>query len=71
MAIGTGDHEDSVAGQAVVAGEDIGGEIRAGEMAEVKRPRGVGPSNGDEDVLAHEAEATGLLGLLSWQDQGH
>lgn len=34
--VATGDHQDVVADHAVVTGEDIGGEIRAGDVAEVE-----------------------------------
>ncbi|MEY3073184.1 MAG: hypothetical protein RLZZ353_1380, partial [Actinomycetota bacterium] len=43
-------HQDPVAGDAVVAGEDVGRQVRAGEVAEMQRTVGVGPGDGDEDV---------------------
>ena len=48
----------SVAGEAVVAREDVGRQVRARDVAEVQRAVGVRPGDGDEDV-------TGRGGLWS------
>jgi hypothetical protein len=52
--VGSGNHQDLVAGQAVIASEDIGGQVGPGKVSQVKRTRGVGPGDSDKDVLAHE-----------------
>ena len=51
--VGAGDHEHAVAGGAVVAGEDVGGQVGAGDLAEVQRAVGVRPGNADEDRFAN------------------
>ncbi len=48
--VGAGHHQHPVAPEAVVTGEDVGGQVGAGEMAEMTGPAGVGPGDGDEDV---------------------
>ncbi len=47
--IGTGHHEHAVTDRTVIAGEHVGGQVRAGEMAEVARAARIGPCHGDED----------------------
>ena len=53
MRVGAGDHGDAVAADAVVAGEDVGGQIGAAELSVVDRTVGVGPGDADEDVVGH------------------
>ena len=48
--VAAGDHEHVVADHAVVAGEDVGRQIGAGDVAEVQRAVRVGPGDGDEDA---------------------
>jgi hypothetical protein len=48
--VGPGDQQDPVAGQPVVAGGDVGGEVGAGQVAEVARPGRVRPGDADQDV---------------------
>ena len=43
MLVAARDHQDFVALQSMVAGEDIGGEVAACDLSEVYRPIGVGP----------------------------
>jgi len=55
MGVGPGDHQDAVSGQAVVAGEDVGRQVGADDIADVDVGIGVRPSHRDEDVVAHGA----------------
>ena len=55
--VGAADHEDLVAGHAVVAAEDVGGDAEAGDVADVPRPVRVGPGDCGEDVpICHVPE---------------
>ena len=53
MGVGAGDHGDAVAADAVVAGEDIGGQVGSAELPVVDRAVGIGPGHADEDVVSH------------------
>ncbi len=39
--------------EAVVARDDVTGQVRAGDVADVDLGIGVGPGNGDQDVFRH------------------
>ena len=49
--IAAGHHQHVVAGGPLISGKDVRGQIGTGEMAEVARPAGVWPSNGDQDLF--------------------
>ena len=51
--IAAGDHQDMVPLQAMVAGEDVGGEISSGDMSQMQWPVGVRPGNSNENMLGH------------------
>ena len=51
--VGARDDQHVVALQAVVAGDDIARQMRAGDVAHVDGGIGIGPGNGDEDVGGH------------------
>ena len=51
--IGAGDHDDLVARQALVAGEDIRRQVGTGDVADVDFGIGIRPGDGDQDVLGH------------------
>ena len=51
MRIRAGDHEHVVAAQAMIAREDVRRQIDAGQMAHVQVAVGVGPGDGNMDVL--------------------
>src|SRR3990172_8048510 len=51
--VGAGDHEDAVAGDAVVAGEDVGRQIGAGDLAQVQRSIGIRPGDADKYGFRH------------------
>ena len=51
VSVAAGDHQDVVALHAVVTGEDVGAQVAAGDMTQVKWTVGVGPSHGDENTL--------------------
>ena len=55
--VAAGDHEDAVAAGAVVAGEDVGGEVGADDLSGVEGAVGVGPGYADEYLFGH---GTGL-----------
>jgi hypothetical protein len=48
--IAAGDHKHTITAHSVESGEDVGGEVGAGDVAEVQGAVGVGPADGDEDV---------------------
>jgi hypothetical protein len=48
-------HENAVAAQTVIAGEGIGGNIDAGDMAEMEITVGVGPGDEDADRFWHRS----------------
>jgi hypothetical protein len=48
--VGPGHEQHPVAGQAVVAGGDVGGQVGPGQVAEVARPGRVRPGDADQDV---------------------
>ena len=50
--VAAGHHQHVVAAHAVVAGEDVGRQVGAGDVAEVQRPVRVRPGDGDEDGTA-------------------
>ena len=52
-------HQHAVAGDAVVAGEDVGGQVGPGEVADVLHAVRVRPGDGDEDVAGGGAHACG------------
>jgi hypothetical protein len=47
------DHQDAVALEPVVAGEDVGGQVGPGQMADVQIAIGVRPGDGDMDRFGH------------------
>ena len=51
MLVGPGHHEDGIALEAVVAGEDVGRHAEARHMPEMARSARVGPCDRDEDPL--------------------
>ena len=51
--VAAGDHEDVVAGGAVVAGEDVGGQVGADDLTDVEGAVAVGPGDGDEYLFGH------------------
>ena len=51
VGIAAGDHQHFVTLHAVIAGKDVGRQVAASNMPQMKRAVGVGPSNGDEDTL--------------------
>ena len=51
VGVAAGNHEDFVAGHAVVAGEDVGGQVATGNVSQVKGPVGIGPGDADEDAF--------------------
>ncbi len=50
--------------QAVVAGEDIRRQVRAGEIADMDFGVGVRPGDGDQDVLGHGASSSIQVSVL-------
>ena len=48
-------HQHAVALEPVIAGENVGGQVAPGDVAEVQRAIGVGPGDGDENALRHRA----------------
>ena len=63
--VGAGHHQHVVAGQAVIAGEDVRGEIGACDVPEMQGPLRIGPGNGDED-LAWGVLAAQVGGWYQW-----
>jgi hypothetical protein len=53
VGVRAGDHEHVVAGQAVVAGIDVGRQVSADDVAHVDVGIGVGPGHGDKNILRH------------------
>ncbi len=51
--VGAADHQDIIPLQAMIARNDIAGQVRAGDVADVDLSVGIGPGNGDEDVGGH------------------
>ena len=49
VAVASRNHQHIVALGAVITGEDVRRKIATGDMAQMQRPGGVGPSNPDED----------------------
>ena len=49
--VAAGDHQDVVAAQALEAGEDVGRDVHAGEVADVERAVDVRPGRADQDRL--------------------
>ncbi len=50
-----GHHQHVVAQGAVVAGEDVGRDVDPGHVAQMARPAGVRPGDGDEDLAGQSA----------------
>ena len=48
-----GHHEHVIAPKAVVARENVGGEVGPRDLSEVKRPVGIRPRHADEDAFWH------------------
>ena len=42
-----------IAFQAVVAGDDVTGQVRTGDVADMDLGIGIGPGDGDQDVFGH------------------
>ena len=53
VGVGTGDHGDAASANAVIASEDVGGQVGAAELSMVDRAVGIGPCHADENVVAH------------------
>ena len=53
MSVAARHHQHSISLESVVASEDVGGQVASGDMAQVKRAIGIGPSYGDENALSH------------------
>ena len=53
VGIAAGDHQHFVAAHSVIAGEDVGGQIAAGDVSEMQGAVGVGPGNADEYTFRH------------------
>ena len=51
--VAAGDHQDAVAAQAVVAGEDVRRDVRAGQVPQMQVAVGVRPGNKNADRLVH------------------
>ena len=51
--VAAGDHEHVVAGRAVVAGEDVSGEVGAGDLTDVQGAVAVRPGDADEYLFGH------------------
>ena len=60
VGIGAGHHQDLVAFHAVVAGEDIGCQIAAGDVAHVERAVCIGPGNTDENTLGQDQSSSAV-----------
>ena len=66
--VGAGYHEHLVAAQALVAGEDIGGQVRAGKVTDVDIGIRVRPGNGDENVGDGRVSLRIVVQLLAVSD---
>ena len=66
VGIAAGDHEYVVAAHTVVAGEDVGREIGACQVSEMRRAVRIGPCDADEDAFRHRE----LLGDHSSREGG-
>ena len=55
VGVAAGYHQHAVALEPVIAGENVGGQVAPGDVAEVQRAIGVGPGDGDENALRHRA----------------
>ena len=53
MRVRAADHQHAVAFEAVIAGEDVGGQVGPGQVADVQVAVGVGPGDGDMDGFGH------------------
>jgi hypothetical protein len=62
MRIGARDDQHPVAFQAVVTGDNITRQMRTGDVAHVDRGIGIGPGNGNEDVVGHGGLLGGRMG---------
>ena len=51
MAIASGYHQDLIAFEPMVSGEDIGSQVAARKMTQMQRPVGVGPSDRHQDTF--------------------
>ena len=57
--VGAGHHQHVVAGHAVVAGEDVRRQVRAGDLANVERAVSVRPGDSKKDTFRHESILAG------------
>ena len=60
VGVAAGHHQHAVALQPVVAGEDVGGQVTAGDMAHVQRAVGVGPGNTDENAFGQDQSSSAV-----------
>ena len=51
--IGAGNHQDIVAFQTMIAGNDIARQVRTGQIADMDLGIGIRPGNCDQDVFGH------------------
>src|SRR5512144_1411585 len=65
--VGAGNHEDIVAFEAVIAGDDVAGEMRTGDIAHMDLGVSIRPGNGDEDVFRHKGSLGYLLAGSDWR----
>ena len=56
--VGAGDHQDFVAGGAVVAGEDVRRQVGADYLADVQGAVSVRPGDPDKDTFRHRADCS-------------
>ena len=49
------DHQHLVSFQAVVARDDVTGQVRTGDVADVDFSIGIWPGDGDQDVFGHKS----------------
>ena len=60
--VGAADHEHPVTDPPLEAGEHVGWQVGASKVAEVARPRGVGPGHGNQDWSGHAVRRHGDRG---------
>ena len=53
MFVGAAHHQHIIAGQAVIAGEDIAGHAKSGDMSDMPGTVGIRPRNRNENFLGH------------------
>ena len=66
MGVGAGHHQDFVALHAVVTGENIGGQIAAGDVSHVQGAVGVGPGDANENSLGQGYPSSKLTAAKTW-----